>query len=83
MAIEKIENWKKVLDNKVFGGSVLMDLSKAFDMINHNLAIAKPHAYGFSNGSLKLFYSYLNNRWHRTKINQKFGSRKELSQGDP
>ena len=32
--------------------------------------------------SLKL-YSYLRNRWHRTKINQKFSSWKQLSQGVP
>ena len=29
------EKWKKVLDNKDFGGAVLMGLSKAFDTINH------------------------------------------------
>ena len=36
-----------------------------------------------NNDSLKLLYSYLNNRWYRTKINQKFSSWKELSQGVP
>ena len=41
----------------------------------------KLHAYGFSNDNLKLLYGYLNNRWHRTKINQTFISWKELSQG--
>ena len=54
-----IENWKKVLDNKGFAVAVLMDLSKAFDTINHDLLVAKLHAYGFSNDSLKLLYSYL------------------------
>ena len=78
-----IENWKKVLDNKGFGGAVLMDLSKAFETINHDLLIAKLHAHGFSNDSLKLLYSYLNNRWHRTNINHKFSSWKELSHGVP
>ena len=60
-----------------------MDLSKAFDTINHDLLVAKLHAYGFSNDSLKLLYSYLKNRWYRTKINHKFSSWKELSQGVP
>ena len=57
-----------------------MDLSKTIDKINHDVFIAKLHVYGFSNDSLKPPYSYLNNRWHRTKINQKFSSWKVLSQ---
>ena len=39
---------------KGFGGAVLMDLSKAFDTLNHELLIAKLSAYGFNNESLKL-----------------------------
>ena len=42
-----IEKWKKVLDNKGYGGAILMDLSKVFDTINHNLLIAKLHVCGF------------------------------------
>ena len=78
-----IETWKKVLDNKGFGGGVLMDLSKAFDTINYNILVAKLHTYGFSIDSLKLSLSYLNNQWYKTKINHKFSSWEELSQGVP
>ena len=60
-----------------------MDLSKAFDTIKHDLLIAKLHAYGFEKKSLKLVYSYLNNRSHRTKINNDFSSWQELIQGVP
>ena len=42
-----IEKWKKCLDGKGFAGAILMDLSKAFDTINHELLIAKLEAYGF------------------------------------
>ena len=35
-----------------------MDLSKAFDTINHNILIAKHQAHGISNDSLKLQFSY-------------------------
>ena len=51
-----------------------MDLSKAFETINHDLLIAKLDAYGFDKAALKLMKSYLNNRWKRTKINTSFSS---------
>ena len=60
-----------------------MHLSTAFDTINHDLLVAKLHAYGFDNGSLKRLYSNLKNRLYRTKINHKLSSWKELSQGVP
>ena len=78
-----IEKWKIVLDSKGYGGAVLMDLSKAFDTINHDLLIAKLHAYGFSKESLKLIKSYLSNRWQRTKVNLSFSSWSELILGVP
>ena len=52
-----------------------MDLSKAFETINHDLLlIAKLDAYGFDKAALKLMKSYLTNRWQRTKINTSFSS---------
>ena len=33
------ENWKTAVDSNLFTGAVLMDLSKAFDCISHNLLI--------------------------------------------
>ena len=38
---------KKKLDQKWYGGAVLMNLSKAFDTLNHDLLLAKLRAYGF------------------------------------
>ena len=78
-----IEKWKKVLDNKGYGGAILMDLSKAFDTINHDLLIAKLHVYGFSKESLKLIKSYLTNRWQRTKLNTGFSKWTEILLGVP
>ena len=33
--ISMLEKWKLFIDNKGFASGVLMDLSKAFDTINH------------------------------------------------
>ena len=35
-----LEKWKLFIDNKGFSGEVLMELSKAFDTINHQLLLA-------------------------------------------
>ena len=62
-----------------------MDLSKAFDTINHELLIAKLYAYGFSKNALKLINSYMSDHWQRTKIDKSFSSwsalLKEVPQG--
>ena len=60
-----------------------MDLSKAFDTLNHELLIAKLHAYGFGKESLMLLLIYLSNRWQKTKTNTSFSSWTELLQGVP
>ena len=78
-----IENWKKTLDQKGFGGAILMDLSKAFDTLNHELLLAKLNAYGYDKNSLKIIHSYLSDRYFRTKINGKFSSWGETFQGVP
>ena len=54
-----IERWKFCLDKQGFAGALLMDLSKAFDTINHELLIAKLHAYGFATDALEVLLSYL------------------------
>ena len=60
--ISLIEKWPKSLDNKGYGDAVLMALSKTFDTLNHDLLIAKLHAYGFDIKTLKLLHSYLTKR---------------------
>ena len=47
-----IERWKNTYDQNGYGGGILMDLSKAFDIINHDLLIARLGAYGFDTESL-------------------------------
>ena len=64
-----IENWKAALDSNLFTGAVLMDLSKAFDCIPHDLLIVKLHPYGFSFEILTFLKSYLRNRKQSVKIN--------------
>ena len=50
-----IEEWKTNLDTNFAVGAVLMDLSKAFDCIPHDLLIAKLAAYGFEKKTFTLY----------------------------
>ena len=81
--ISLIEHWRTSLDKRGYAGAVLMDLSKAFDCINHELLIAKLHAYGFSMESLKMIKDYLSNRRQRVKINSAFSEWSDLLLGVP
>ena len=75
--------WQKCLDEKGIVGTVLMDLSKAYDCLSHELLIAKLAAYGFSKKSLRLVYSFLKGRKQRVKIGKNVSNCLELIQGVP
>ena len=61
-------------DIKGFSAAILMDLSKAFDTINHTTF--KLHAYGLR--GTKSHKNYVSNRFQKTKIKDKFSTWKEL-----
>ena len=78
-----VETWKKCLDMSGIVGTILMDLSKAYDCIPHDLLIAKLEAYGFKKNALKLVYSYLTNRTQRVKIGSTYSLPQHISIGVP
>ena len=81
--ISLIEHWRVMLDKRGYAEAVLMDLSKAFDCINHELLLAKLYAYGFSIEALTMIKSYLSNRKQRVKINTTFSTWSDLLSGVP
>ena len=77
------EKCREVLDKRRYARILLTDLSKTFDCINHELLIAKLHAYGFSLESLTFIQSYLSNRIQRVKINSSFSEYSNVESGVP
>ena len=67
-----LTSWQNSLDRDGFVGSILMDLSKAYDCLPHDLLLAKLQAYGFSKESIRLFLSYLTNLKQRIEIGSTF-----------
>ena len=60
--IMRLTEEKRKLNKGFFAGIVLMDLSRAFDCISHDLQITKLNAYSSDSKSLVFFYSYLRRR---------------------
>ena len=77
------QSWQKELDKGGFVGTILMDLSKAYDCIPHELLIAKLKCHGIGNGNLRLLLGYLTNRKQRTKIGSSFSSWSDSNTGVP
>ena len=45
--LSMIEEWKEYLDKQGFAGAILMDLSKVFYTLNHDLLLEKLHVCNF------------------------------------
>ena len=78
-----IFNWQSCFNTYGKVGVVLMDLSKSFDCLPHDLLIAKMVAYSFGHRSLRLFYNYLSDRKHRVRIGSSFREFLEILLGVP
>ena len=52
----------KGFDNGLFTGIILIDLQKAFDLIDHNILLEKLKATGFCDDTVNWFHSYLTDR---------------------
>ena len=77
-----LEKWRESIDRSGCFRALLTDLSKAFDLVLHDLLIEKLHAYGVDMKSLRFLYSYLNDR-KKVKINDKYSSFEEILFGVP
>ena len=66
--IRLLNRWQSSLDKNETVGTILMDLSKAYDCLNHELLIAKLNANGVKIQALRLLYDYLKKRKQRVKI---------------
>ena len=59
-------------------GALLIDLSKDFNGLHHDLLIAKLHSYVFDIQVLKMLHNYFTNRKQRVKIDRTFSFWEEI-----
>ena len=78
-----IEQLYENLNNHLYSIGIFIDFSKAFDTITHEILLNKLRAFGIRGVPLKLFASYLNNRFQTVKIGNSFSATKPIKLGVP
>lgn len=73
----------KATDSGQITALVLLDFSKAFDTIDHDILIAVLHFIGLSNSAISLLQNYLQGRKQRVIINNKTSNTVEVQSGVP
>ena len=81
--IQIIEKIRESIDNKKIGCGIFIDLSKAFDTVNHDILLQKMSHYGIRGTSLQWFKSYLSNRKQYVYLNGESSSLELITCGVP
>ena len=76
-----LKNWEKTLDKTGVIRTVLMEPSKAYDCLPHDLLIVKLPAYGLEDSATSLISDYLSKRNQRVKRRSVFSSYLEILRG--
>ena len=82
-SIELIDRVMQSFDNKYTPIAIYMDLSKAFDTLDHKILTHKLEYYGIKNTELDWFKSYLNERKQFVEINNVKSEYQSISTGVP
>ena len=78
-----LEDWGKLDDEHRGIDVILLDLSKAFDTVPHNLLKAKLNSLGIGGPLLRWISDYLNNRLIRVKVNGELSDPSPVRAGVP
>ena len=77
------EEWRKNMDLGYYVIALFLDLSKAFDTVDHNILLSKLIYYNFHPKFISLIKSYLENRTIKVKVNDSLSEKREMNVGVP
>jgi hypothetical protein len=81
--IHSTDSILKAIDQRKVTAVILLDMSKAFDRINHNILLAKLEDVGVSSTCLAWFESYLSERYQAVRINSTLSEKLPVVSGVP
>ena len=82
-ALELVDRIVCTMDSNEIPLTIFLDLSKAFDTLDHNILISKLGYYGLSNCSLNLLKNYLSNRKQMVEVNGYMSNYLNITTGVP
>ena len=82
-AMEFVDKIGETMNNKQTPFAIFIDLSKAFDTLDHHILLQKLTYYGIQGTQLAWFESYLTGRTQCVKYNKSFSSELPLNTGVP
>ena len=78
-----VNKWTSAIDDDKLNGVVLLDLRKAFDLIDHKILLKKLQMYQCSDKTMKWFTSYLESRSQCTIFKGKISEKSKVNCGVP
>ena len=76
--IQMYDLWLTESENKELSAALLLDLSAAFDIVDHKILLKKLKAYNFSEEAILWFKSYLENRLQKVQVQTKLSDTRVL-----
>ncbi len=83
VVLKVVDDWRGCLDKDEIVGSLFIDLSKAFDSIDHQLILRKPSSTGVLGTALDWFQNYLHDRLQCVAVGKGKSSLQPINSGVP
>ena len=77
------DTWLDALENEEISAVIMLDLSAAFDVVDHDILLKKLSLYGLDSTTVRWFESYLSGRSQRVFVEGSFSELLDLEAGVP
>ena len=81
--LKMVDEWISAIDDNKIVGTIFLDLSKAFDLVDHNVLLCKLGKLNLNQSTLLWFSSYLDNRSQQVQISGKYSEPLPIIAGVP
>jgi hypothetical protein len=78
--IQLQDMWLSASEDRKLSAALLLDLSAAFDIVDHRIFLEKLKIYNFSDDTVEWFSSYLSNRKQIVQVESKYSAPEDLDE---